>query len=90
MKVQSISSLQKVKLKRSKIVHLEVGVRLSSLQFTAKECVSWSGTLLRALLSYDQGKTFCATKTNQGFAGGSVVKNLPANSGDLGAISGPR
>ena len=67
-----------------------MGVRLSSLQFTAKEDVSWSGTLLKALLSYDQGRTFCATKTNQGFPGDSVVKNLPANSGDLGSNPGPR
>ena len=67
MKLQSISSLQKVKLKESKIVRLEVDVRLSSLQFTAKEDVSWSGTLLRALLSYDQGGTFYAIKTNQAF-----------------------
>ena len=28
-------------------------------------------------------------KTNQGFTGGSVVKNLPANAGDMSLIPGP-
>ena len=26
---------------------------------------------------------------HQGFPGGTVVKNLPANAGDMGLISGP-
>ena len=27
---------------------------------------------------------------DQGFPGGSVVKNLPANAGDMGSIPGPQ
>ena len=31
----------------------------------------------------------CIEKRGQGFPGGAVVKNLPANAGDMGSIPGP-
>ena len=41
------------------------------------------------ILNSEKLKAFPLKIRNKGFPGGTVVKNLPANAGDMGSIPGP-
>ena len=51
-----------------------------------------SGTFSSSMSTYSLAIILLGTKINQclDFPGGPVVKNLPANAGDMGLIPGPR
>ena len=44
--------------------------------------------VVKAVWSWNGGKKKQVLGTDEGFSGGSVVKNLPANPGDAGSIPG--
>ena len=52
-------------------------------------CFKASGLWVHVCIHYDCKSRELIIKNEQGFPGGLVVKNLPANAGDMGSIPDP-
>ena len=64
------------------------------LRWEKKPVVSRIQAAGKCVHSIIRGNKLCSTQESksdgaQGFPGGSVVKNAPANAGDMGSIPGP-
>ena len=53
-------------------------------------CFKASGLWVHVCIHYVYSSRKLIIKNEQGFPGGSVVKHLPANAGDVGSTPGPR
>ena len=56
---------------------------------TLRGCFKASGLWVHVCIHYVYSSRELIIKNEQGFPGGSVVKNLPAKAGDIGSTPGP-